>query len=160
MTSDDRPDVVLTTGRASTPASEYRVWVFPQGSDGQLGSPDSFSHFRAVAGSVAIGDVSGDDREEIALGLEDHGLQVWPQVPPGVAVWPMPHQIENGGLLRLGRLNDDNLLDVAAVGFGTNSVSVMLSSTGGPNPPVEYPVLHGGREISRSRTSPATDATT
>lgn len=24
--------------------------------------------------------------------------------------------------------------------------SVMLSSTGGPNPPVEYPVLHGGRE--------------
>jgi FG-GAP-like repeat len=49
--------------------------------------------------------------------------------------------------IRLGQLNGDGRLDVAGVGWGTNTVSVLLNDgQGGLKAPVAYPVQHAGYE--------------
>lgn len=148
VTGDGRSDVVMTTHFYFDPANDYRLWVFAQQSDGTLAAPVSYATAAAYNNgpySVAAGDLTGDGRNDVVVGLNGLGVQVFPQQLSGELGAPTLHSTPDGRLVRLGRLDGDPYLDVAAAGWGTNTVSVLRGDgAGGLQAPVQYPAQHAG----------------
>lgn len=146
VTGDGRADVVMTTGYYFDPANDNRVWVFAQGVGGSLAAPVSYpTGSTSTPESVAVGDVTGDGRTDVVVGLDGVGIQVYAQLASGALDAPTLYPTSDGRLVRLGRLNGDARLDVAAIGWGTNTVSVLLNDgAGGLQSPVAYPARHAG----------------
>lgn len=147
VTGDGLPDVVLTTGFNADPANDYRVFVFAQTESGGLARPvlTYASGQNRRLQSVAVGDLTGDGRADVVVGVDGGGVQVFAQRPEGTLDPPAYYPTANGRLVRLGHLNADARLDVAAIGWGTNTVSVLLNDgAGGLQAPVQYPAQHAG----------------
>ncbi len=148
VTGDGLDDVVLTTNFDFDAASDFRLWVFAQTSSGDLAAPVSY----ATAGgygnwldSAGIGDLDGDGLADVALGVNGIGVQVFPQLVSGGLGAPVMYPTSDGRQVQLGHLTDDTRLDVAAVGWGSYTVSVLLNDgAGGLLPPVEYAARHDG----------------
>jgi hypothetical protein len=150
VNGDGRNDVVMTTSFYFDDANDYRLWVFAQAADGTLSPPVSYptaATYSDGPDSVAIGDITGDGRADVVVGLDGLGVQVFPQLQSGSLGAPTLTATTNGGKIRLGQLNGDGRLDVAGVGWGTNTVSVLLNDgNGGILAPVEYAAQHAGYE--------------
>jgi uncharacterized protein DUF11/VCBS repeat protein len=147
VTGDGLNDVVMTTHFYFDDANDYRLWVFAGRSDGEPAAPVSYPTAATYASgpdTVAVGDVTGDGKADVVLGLAGLGVQVFPQAA-GALGTPSFTAIADSGRLRLGRLDGDARLDVATLGWGTNTVSVLLNDgAGGWRAPVTYAAQHGG----------------
>jgi hypothetical protein len=150
VTGDGRSDVVMTTSYYFDPASDYRLWVFAQTTDGSLSAPVSYAtsgSYTQRPESVGIGDITGDGAADVVVGLSGLGVQVFPQLGSGMLGDPTLAPTINAGKIRIGQLDGDGRLDVAGVGWGTNTVGVLLNDgAGGLRPPVSYPAQHAGYE--------------
>jgi hypothetical protein len=154
----------MTTHFYFDAANDYRLWVFAQQSDGTLAAPVSYATAAAYNNgpySVTAGDLTGDGLADVVVGLNGLGVQVFPQLASGGLGAPTLYSTPDGRLVRLGRLDDDPYLDVAAAGWGTNTVSVLRGDgAGGLQAPVQYAPSTRATTTSRSATSPVTAATT
>jgi FG-GAP-like repeat/Fibronectin type III domain len=150
VTGDGRNDVVMTTAYNFDPSADYRLWVFSQAADGTLRAPVSYATaatYTQKPDSVAVGDITGDGRADVVVGLSGLGVQVFPQLANGTLGSPTLYQTTDSGKLRLGRLCGDGRLDVASVGWATNTVGVLCNDgAGGLAAPVTYAVQHAGYE--------------
>ena len=150
VTGDGRNDVVMTTSYNFDAANDFRLWVFAQAADGTLAPPVSYATaavYTNRAQSIAVGDITGDGRADVVLGIDGIGVQVFPQLATGLLGSPTMYSSPDTNKIRLGQLNGDGRLDVAGVGWGTNTVSVLLNDgQGGLKAPVSYPVQHAGYE--------------
>jgi fibronectin type 3 domain-containing protein len=148
VTGDGRPDVVMTTSFYFDPANDFRLWVFAQGTNGTLEPPMSYATaatYTDRAESVAVGDITGDGRADVLLGLGGLGVQVFPQDASGTLGSPALHATIDSDRIRLGQLDGDGRLDVAGVGWGSDTVSVLLNDgSGGFGAPTAYPARHDG----------------
>ena len=148
VTGDGRADVVVTNGYTGDASVDFRLWVFTQGSSGALTDPVSY----ATAGSyvnriesVAVGDITGDGRRDVVVGVSGVGAQLFPQTVSGTLGSPTTYATPDGRQVRLGRLDGNATLDVAAIGWGTGTVAVLLNDgAGGLSAPVTYSAPHGG----------------
>ena len=150
VNGDGRNDVVMTTSYYFDPADDFHLWVFLQTPDGTLSAPVSYATaatYNNGPDSVAIGDVTGDGKADVAVGIAGVGVQVFPQIAAGGLGSPTMYPSTNTGKIRLGQLNGDGRLDVAGVGWGTNSVDVLLNDGhGGLSAPVTFSAQHAGYE--------------
>ncbi len=148
VTGDARNDVVMTTSFYFDPANDFRLWVFAQDADGTLLPPVSYptaAIYTHRAESVAVGDITGDGRADVVLGIAGSGVQVFPQLVNGTLDAPILYATGDSLKIRLGRLNGDGRLDVAGVGWGTNTVSILYNDGhGGLLSPVSYAAKHAG----------------
>ena len=81
VTGDGRADVVMTTGFYFDSANDYRVWVFAQTGAGTLATPVAYpTGSTATPQSVQVGDVTGDGRKDVVVGLDGLGVQLYPQL--------------------------------------------------------------------------------
>jgi fibronectin type 3 domain-containing protein len=81
------------------------------------------------------------------LGVGGLGIQIFPQDPSGTLGTPTLTPTPDSDRIRLGHLDGDGSLDVAGVGWGSNTVSVLLNDgTGGLGTPSVYPAQHAGYE--------------
>jgi hypothetical protein len=150
VNGDGRNDVVMTTSYHFDPANDFHLWVFLQQPDGTLAAPVSYATAATYSDgpdSVAVGDITGDGRADVVLGVDGVGVQVFPQLVSGGLGAPAMYVSGNTGKIRLGLLNGDGRLDVAGVGWGTNTVDVLLNDgQGGLSAPVAYSAQHAGYE--------------
>jgi hypothetical protein len=148
VTGDGRNDVVLTTSEYFDAANDNKLWVFAQNADGSLAAPAQYATAATYSNgpdSVAVGDLTGDGRADVALGLAGLGIQVFPQLAGGTLGPPTFTATSDSGKLRLGRLDGDASLDIASLGWATNTVSVLLNDgAGGLRAPVTYQAPHSG----------------
>jgi hypothetical protein len=150
VTGDGRNDVVMTTHYYFDAPNDYRLWVFEQQVGGTLAPPVSYATAATYTNgpdSVAIGDITGDGRNDVVLGLTRLGVQVFPQLATGGLGQPAMTLTNDSHKIALGQLDADGRLDVAGIPWGTDSdtVSVMLNDgAGGLRAPVVYPVTHDG----------------
>lgn len=69
VTGDGRADVVLTTTFFYDPENDYRLFVFPQGANGTLGAPTSYSYSQSAARTgLAILDLDGENALDVVVG--------------------------------------------------------------------------------------------
>jgi hypothetical protein len=148
VTGDGRKDVVMTTSYYFDPAHDFRLWVFAQAADGTLLPPVSYptaASYTNRAESVAVGDITGDGKADVVLGIDGSGIQVFPQLAGGSLGAPTLYASPDSFKIRLGQLNGDGRLDVVGMSWSSNTVSVFLNNGhGGLSSPVAYAAKHGG----------------
>lgn len=153
VTGDGRADVVVTTWYANDPTNDYHLFVFPQMPGGGLAAPLSYpiaATYQNKPDSVSIGDVTGDGRNDVVIGLSGYGIEVLPGLAAGGFGTPTILQTADSDIVRLGRLGGAGALDIAGVGWGTNTVTVFLNDgTGTFRPPAVYSASHGGYDDLR-----------
>jgi Domain of unknown function DUF11/FG-GAP-like repeat len=148
VTGDGRADVVVTNGYTGNASDDFRLWVLAQSSSGMLAAPVSYAtagSYGSRIESVAVGDITGDGRADVVVGVSGVGAQVFPQTASGALGSPITYATPDGRQVRLGLLDGDATLDVAATGWGTGTVSVLLNDgAGGLRQPVVYGAPHSG----------------
>ncbi len=116
--------------------------------DGTLAAPVSYATaatFSHLPETVAIGDLTGDNRNDVVVGHSGLGVELFPQLANRTLGAPTLTPTVNSNKIRIGQLSDDTRLDVAGVGWGTDTVSVLLQDRrGGLLAPVDFPVQHDG----------------
>jgi hypothetical protein len=148
VTGDGRADVVVSTWYANNPAADFHIFVFAQTETGTLAAPVSYATAGAYSDavdSIAIGDLTGDGLADVAVGLSGGGIQVFPQDAAGTLGTPTLTPTADSLKIAFGHLDDDADLDVAGLGWGTDTVTVFSNDgTGALDGGTVYPALHGG----------------
>jgi len=150
VNGDDLNDVVMTTSYDSNNLDSYKLFVFLQGSDGQLQAPIKYvtqGSYTSRPQSVDIGDVNGDGKNDVVVGLDRALIEVFLQDENGSLVSSSAQATQNSTVVKIGDLNSDGRLDVAGIGFGTTTASVLFQNPDGSlAAPVSFTALHGGRD--------------
>lgn len=145
VTGDGRADVVVTGNNGF---ADYRLYVLAGLPDGELAEPVSYP--TAATGTyplqtVAVADMTDDGRGDVVVGASGFGIQVFPQLDTGLLGAPALYETPDSYKVRVGNFDTDPGLDLAAIGWGTNTVSVFLNDGQGTlRTPVAYAAQHGG----------------
>lgn len=147
VNGDGRNDIVMTTSYYFDPENDYHIFVFLQNAYGELEPPVKYltgGTYGAPPETVDIGDVNNDGRADVVVGAGGN-IEVFLQNELGTLGSPVRYPSNNSYKVRIADFNNDGLLDVAGIGWGTNTVDVFFQSIGGNlNLPVTYNVTHGG----------------
>src|SRR3954451_12280572 len=146
VTGDGRADVVATSAQGSY--ADYRVYVAASLPDGTLAAPVSYPTPGTGTNrieSVAIGDITDDGRADVVVGAAGLGVLVYPQLATGLLGSPTviatPHTLR----VAVGDLDGAAGIDLAAVGWGDDLVSVFLNDgQGALGGATTYPARHSG----------------
>jgi hypothetical protein len=147
VTGDGRDDVVVTTGYDADPANDFHVFVLAQGADGLLQAPVGYSTagtYPARPSSVDIGDVTGDGRADVVVGLDRYGIEVRPGLADGTLGSPSLTLHEDSTRIRVGQLDGDGPAEVAGIGWGSDTVTTFSDTGAGLVVDGTYAAQHNG----------------
>ena len=149
LDGDGRTDVALLTSVASDPANDKMVHVFLQNTDGTL-KPRVRYPVGGRSISIDIGDVNGDGRADVVVGVDDvtnDRIGVLLQNATGTLDAVVAYPTPNANQVKIGDFNGDGRMDVASLSWGSNGTGLdvfLQNETGTLAPPVTYAVTHGG----------------
>jgi len=151
VNNDGLNDVVMTTSFYFSPASDYKLIVFTQNSNGDLNTPVTYTTNGAFSSrppqSVAIGDINSDGKNEVVVGNNYLNIEVFIQNGTGGLISNAIYTTDNSQRIKIADLNNDGRLDIVGVGFNTSSVDILYQNIDGSlNLPITYTVEHYGME--------------
>ena len=149
VTGDGRNDIVFTTGYDFDPANDFHLFVIAQGGDGTLGAPVRYATagtYPERPGSIDLGDVTGDGRTDIVVGLDRLGIQVFPGTAAGTLGSPTFIASVDSTRVAIGNLDANAGLDVAGIGWGSQTVTTFSGGPAGLTKIATYAAKHGGRD--------------
>ncbi len=148
VNNDGRNDVVMTTWYSGDPVNDYKIFVFLQNADGTLAAPVKYAtsaSYTRRPSTVAIGDINNDGRNDVVIGYSGFGIEVFSQNGSGALNADVVYASADSNKIKIADLNNDGILDVVGIGWGTNTASVWLQNNGGTlEPAIIYTVTHGG----------------
>ena len=147
VTGDGRADVVATTGYSGSALNDFQLFVLAQGADGLLQAPvryETSGTYSSRPGSVDIGDIDGDGRTDVVVGIDRVGIEVFPGLADGTLGTPTLSPHPNSTYIRVGQLHPAGGLDVAGIGWGSGTVTVFADPGGGLDGFATYPAVHNG----------------
>ncbi len=146
VNGDGRADVVFTTGYSFGAGQDFKLMVRLQQPDGSLAAAqvmDTLAQYGCPARSVVIGDLNGDGRNDVLVGADGCGIQVFRQGSDGVLRATTFIDSTVSGRLRLADFNRDGRMDLASSGYYGSTLRVWLQASDGTlqlhaTPAVEY----------------------
>jgi hypothetical protein len=147
VTGDGRSDIVVTTGYSNDPLNDFHLVVLAQGANGTLLPPVLYAtagSYTARPGSVAIGDIDGDGRADVVVGLDRYGVQVFPQQADGTLGTPTIALSEDSTRVRVGVLDKSGRDQVAGIGWGTGTITQFADTGAGFVVARTYAARHDG----------------
>jgi hypothetical protein len=147
VTADGRADIVFTTGYSNDPVNDFHLFVLPQRADGTLGAAVRYSTagtYPARPGSIDLGDVTGDGRTDVVVGLDRTGIQVFPGAADGALGGPTFVATTDSTRVAIGNFDGNASADVAGIGWGSNTVTILSGGSSGLVETATYAAKHGG----------------
>ncbi len=147
VTGDGRADVVYTTGYDGDPASDFHLFVMAQDAAGGLLQPVAYATagtYPQRPGSVDLGDITGDGRTDVVVGLDRFGIQIFPGQADGTLGTPSLLLTADSTRIRVGQLQPGGPVEVAGIGWGSDTVTEFSDAGGGLAPVATYPARHDG----------------
>ena len=146
VTSDGLADVVLTTGYANTPADfqvlcsrAWRTARWPRRSPTRPRAPKG-----QRPETVDIGDVNGDGRPDVMVGLSGLGIQLFAQAADGTLGAPVLVPSVDSHKVAIGDFDKSGRPQVAGIGWGTDTVTIFSDTGAGLAAAATYPAQHDG----------------
>ncbi|MEA2674511.1 MAG: trimeric autotransporter adhesin [Chloroflexota bacterium] len=148
VTGDGLADIVFTTQYKNDPANDFDLFVLPQvaGGFGPLQRYATAGTYGQRPGSLDIGDVTGDGRLDVVVGLDRFGIQVFPGLAGGTLGAATFIATTDSTRIAIGRFDANPGLDVAGIGWASNTVTTFSGGASGLAKIATYPVTHGGYE--------------
>ena len=143
VNGDEKNDVVMTTSFNNNPENDYKLLVFLQNSAGSLNPPIKYS----VSGdpsSVDICDLNNDGKKDVVVG-NNNSIEIFIQNQLGGLNSGVIYNTTNSLSIKTRDFNHDGLMDVAGIGWGSDSVDILFQNSNGTlGTPITYSIKHGG----------------
>ncbi len=123
--------------------------MFAGQADGTLAAPVTYptaGTYPQRPETVAIGDVNGDGRPDVVVGLSGLGIQLFAQAADGTLGTPVLVPSVDSHNIAIGAFDKSGRPQVAGIGWGTDTVTIFADTGGGLVAARTYPVQHGGRD--------------
>jgi hypothetical protein len=147
VSGDGRPDLVATTGYDVDPAHDFHLIVLVQGADGLLQPPVWYATagtYPNRPGSIDIGDINGDGRPDVVIGIDRLGIQLFPGQSDGTLGAPSFVAHVDSTRIRIAPLDKSNRDQVAGIGWDSGSITTFADTGAGLVAARTYPVQHEG----------------
>ncbi|MET0334630.1 MAG: FG-GAP-like repeat-containing protein [Rhizobacter sp.] len=147
VNNDGLDDVVMTTYFSFDPANDFKLVVYLQRADGTLAEPVRYANagsYGCKSNSLAIADLDGDGRKDIAIGQGGCGVEIFLQRTDGTLASGNWLPSANSHRVRAVDVTGDGLADIVGAGADTREVSVWTQVGGRISLPAVYAVEHTG----------------